>query len=520
MADEIDVAAGRRFASDMKQIREDRGVSVEDLHKETRIARSLIESFEEGGLYDHSTFNEVYLRSFVRAYAEAVEISPETALDGLDDALEGAYENALAETYLQGSPAEGEDGGGSGDETGVEHPPDAPVAGGPEGRGGLVGPPRALGADESVEEHVEQDAPTAEGEETTEGEEESSASSSDTEAERGNVKKEPEPDSKGAKTTDHRAVSQPTETEGETSESAPGDEDGQQEDPSEDDSSADEAADGLDVRPSWMDDSEEVDDDSAPPPEGPASSQAPTPSHSSESKDASTASPPTPDTGETGIVGEPTALGEEAQHSPDAPRPGSAGASAEPQARGEEAGSSFWTGTGSGILGPGIGIAVVLLVMIGLGVAFFSSGETTTEPEPTSAAAPDTTAEVPADTTSSPEPPPADVTLGESVPLTILATANVSGIRIQRDEDLRRPYWIGEGTAQVFPFEQQVTIENELSDIRLFIAGYPYPVSPQDTVGGLEIRRSQVESFVDTLRGAPTPLSVSPDTIPVGAPEE
>ena len=516
MADETDVAAGRRFASDMKKIREDRGVSVDDLHNETRIARSLIESFEEGGLYDHSTFNEVYLRSFVRAYAEAVEISPETALNGLDDALEGTYENELAETYLQARPPEGGDEGeyASESENGgpADHSRDAPVAGGPEGRGGLVGPPRALGEDEPVEEHVESPSQTA-------GDENGVSPPVEEEPERGEAVEE-EQNSGGAKTTDHRAVSQPTEAEEGTLESTSRDEGGQQEETNEE-GDADEEQEGLDVRPSWMDDPEEADDDSLPSPEGaPTSEEPPIPSHSSPSDEASTTSPSTPDAGETGIVGEPTALGEEPEHSPDPPRPGSPSLP-DSQARDKEAASLFSIGGRRGILGPGIGIAVVLLVMIGLGVAFLSSGETTKkEPESTSAAVPDTSTEAPADTTSSPDPPPADVTLGESVPLTILATANVGGIRIQRDEDLRRPYWIGEGTAQVFPFEQQVTIENELSDIRLFIAGYPYPVSPQDTVGGLEIRRSQVESFVDTLRGAPTPLSVSPDTIPVGAPEE
>jgi hypothetical protein len=102
----------------------------------------------------------------------------------------------------------------------------------------------------------------------------------------------------------------------------------------------------------------------------------------------------------------------------------------------------------------------------------------------------------------------------------VLATDNVSGIRIRRDDDLRRPYWIGEGTAQVFPFQQEVTVEDELDDVDLFLAGFPYPVPPQDTADGLTITRAQARAFVDTLRGAPATLSVPVDTIPVGAPEQ
>ena len=172
-----------------------------------------------------------------------------------------------------------------------------------------------------------------------------------------------------------------------------------------------------------------------------------------------------------------------------------------------------------------VGIAVVLVVMLGLGIAFFSSGDASTaETEPPATTVSDTAATGTASeddtTTAPPSPPPDNVTLGESIPLTILATGNVSGIRIRRDDDLRRPYWIGEGEAQVFPFEQRATIENELGDIQLFLAGYPYPLSPQDTVGGIEITRSEAEAFADTLRGAPATLSVTPDTIPVGAPQQ
>jgi hypothetical protein len=108
------------------------------------------------------------------------------------------------------------------------------------------------------------------------------------------------------------------------------------------------------------------------------------------------------------------------------------------------------------------------------------------------------------------------VSVGSAVDLMILADTNVGGLRVQRDDDLRRPYWIEEGEADLFPFQETVTIENGLSDVRLFIEGYPYPADPSDTTDVLQITRAQAEAFVDTLRGAPPNLSVSPDTIPVG----
>jgi hypothetical protein len=171
----------------------------------------------------------------------------------------------------------------------------------------------------------------------------------------------------------------------------------------------------------------------------------------------------------------------------------------------------------------GIGIAVVLLVLVGLGVAYFTTGSSSTSTaESSSPATIDTTTESAADpdTTVAEEParPPADVTLGNTIHLTVLATENVSRILIERDDDLRRPYWIENGEAGVFPFQEEVTLENELSDIRLFVEGYPFPFEPADTVGGLELTRGQIESFVDTLRGESATLSVVPDTIPVGEP--
>jgi len=275
--------------------------------------------------------------------------------------------------------------------------------------------------------------------------------------------------------------------------------------------------DDLDVRPSWMEGEAEGDEDRVPP----SGTESPSP------ESGQTDEPPSPPAGEvggSGIVGEPTAMGEGSSVPEMQEKTGASGGPAAPGRSSQS--TSLWTrllkGEQQEILWASVGIAVVLLVMAGLGIAFFSSGDAPTSESQSRATTVTDTTSADSDTTtsSSTRPPPADVTLGESIPLTILATENVSGIRIRRDDDLRRPYWIGQGEAHVFPFEERATIENELGDIQLFLAGYPYPVSPQDTVGGIEITRSQVEAFTDTLRGAPATLTVTPDTIPVGAPQQ
>jgi hypothetical protein len=94
---------GRQFSSDLRRIREARGISVDDLRNETKIPLTLITAFEETGLFDHPMFNRVYLRSFVRTYAEVVGVVPEEALRGLDEAMAGTYQGSLATAYLGAS---------------------------------------------------------------------------------------------------------------------------------------------------------------------------------------------------------------------------------------------------------------------------------------------------------------------------------------------------------------------------------------------------------------------------------
>lgn len=100
MADESKAEAGRRFAADLREIREARSVTLDDLHDGSKIPRGLLKSFEEDGLFDHPMFNRVYLRSFVRTYAEMVDVSPALALAALDEALEGDYQGRLGSEYL------------------------------------------------------------------------------------------------------------------------------------------------------------------------------------------------------------------------------------------------------------------------------------------------------------------------------------------------------------------------------------------------------------------------------------
>ncbi len=128
-------AAGERFARDMRRIREDRGVSPDDIHEETRIAITLIAAFEQDGLFEHPAFNRVYLRSFVRAYAGCIDLDPDLALKHLERALTGAYENELTTRILETTPSMGgyevndeEESPPDGDEPSNSPPVDRPLS--------------------------------------------------------------------------------------------------------------------------------------------------------------------------------------------------------------------------------------------------------------------------------------------------------------------------------------------------------------------------------------------------------
>jgi hypothetical protein len=548
MADESRVAAGKRFSRDMRLIREDRDTSLEGIHTETRIARSLIESFEEGGLYDHPTFNEVYLRSFVRAYAEMIGIPPKVALEGLDSALEGDYENELAERYLGTAASESLPDADEGRASSSPSSPDPdendgpspPVAGGPEGRGGIVGPPRAVGAEEDpdepsepVSEEAADSPPASDASEEPPGEDDTAPDAPDAVDESvGTAEEAPSPDDEPAdddrtsetsdaedEDVDRTEAADQTDDAEEIDDAGEADDapdDSSEPDPDASDDEEDPAADeetgaessASDDRPAWFEEQpDEEEDASAQPQPAPAASPA---EHSAEES---------ADLEGTGIVGEPTAVGEGATDpAPEAEAPAAAGT---PRRSSREAGwRRFFTGARREMVWAGVGMVVILLVLAGLAVAYFSAQEPQTEPDRT-AAPPDTAATSTPDTSRAPErPPPADVRLGDTLYLTVVATADVSGIRIQRDDDLRRPYWIEEGDVSVFPFREELMIENELNNVRLFLEGYPYPFSATDTTAEVVITRSRAAAFVDTLRGAPTRFTAQPDTIPVGAPAQ
>lgn len=407
MSTESSPSALQRFARDLRRIRKQREISISALNETTQVPESHIQEFEEGTLYEESRMNVVYLKAFVRAYAETLDIPPDAVVNQLERALAEEYENQLAVRFLEEPPAETDD------QQSLE--PDSSPSPGPDAESGPPGDSASKTASAAPEGATEPDA------------------SSDAES-----KQLEEASGRGE----------------------PG-------------------------RP------ERTEDDALSPP-----------TSSPRSRDASSS--------RGGI----------------APGSSSFGAGAR----------RVWNQYGGAV----VSVALILLVLaIGGGLAslYFAGegGGASSDPaasaDPTARSAPsdtsistDTgetgtnTAETePPSASQSPSRPPANVTLGDTLYAVVEATSVVAGMRVQQDDDLRRPYWIEPGEARVFPFTRRITFENQLDSLRLFLEDYPYPTTRTNEEERIIISRDTAEQFTDTLRGDPASFPTPSDTVQIGA---
>jgi hypothetical protein len=104
MSEAASYPSREQFSSDLRRIRKARGLTLEALHEETKIPLSVLQDFEETGLFDNPMFNRVYLRSFVRTYASYVDIPTKVALEALDEALLDSYRGRLVVECLGEEP--------------------------------------------------------------------------------------------------------------------------------------------------------------------------------------------------------------------------------------------------------------------------------------------------------------------------------------------------------------------------------------------------------------------------------
>lgn len=83
------------FEDDLRLTREARKRTLEQVQQETRIPVDVLRRFEAGDLARDSTYNEVYLKAFLRSYARAVGVPQAAAVAAYEADRQGAYRGEL-----------------------------------------------------------------------------------------------------------------------------------------------------------------------------------------------------------------------------------------------------------------------------------------------------------------------------------------------------------------------------------------------------------------------------------------
>ena len=83
------------LGNDLAQIREKRGLSIDDVKKSTRIPTHIIASIEDDSILEQLENNTTYTRSYIRSYAKAIGIKEERIVAALDKVEQGTYDGGI-----------------------------------------------------------------------------------------------------------------------------------------------------------------------------------------------------------------------------------------------------------------------------------------------------------------------------------------------------------------------------------------------------------------------------------------
>jgi hypothetical protein len=93
------IGVGRSCWTDLRLIREEKKITVEEVYAHTKIPLAVLIDFEADGLIGHEQLNDVYLRSLVAAYASSIGVDPGRAGSSFSASRLGVYDGALASEY-------------------------------------------------------------------------------------------------------------------------------------------------------------------------------------------------------------------------------------------------------------------------------------------------------------------------------------------------------------------------------------------------------------------------------------
>jgi hypothetical protein len=93
--------AGVRLESDLRLIREARGLSRDDVYARAHIRPEVLKQVEENGFGGAPALSsDIHRRSFMKHVAEAIGVTFDDAVEALDEHSRGQYSGLLAERYL------------------------------------------------------------------------------------------------------------------------------------------------------------------------------------------------------------------------------------------------------------------------------------------------------------------------------------------------------------------------------------------------------------------------------------
>ena len=98
--------AALKLGEELKSLREEKGVTLQQIHNKTRIDLKYLKAIENG---EFSIMPDIYMRAFVKEYAQAIQLSPEAAVKKYEAALKGKLVSADEEDIKKESVQESED---------------------------------------------------------------------------------------------------------------------------------------------------------------------------------------------------------------------------------------------------------------------------------------------------------------------------------------------------------------------------------------------------------------------------
>lgn len=97
------MASATPFETDLRAVRDARGTTLDQIQQQTRIPVDVLSRFEDGRLLRDETYNEVYLRAFLKSYAKAVGLSQGDVVAAYDLHRAGRYDGRLHPEHVPGA---------------------------------------------------------------------------------------------------------------------------------------------------------------------------------------------------------------------------------------------------------------------------------------------------------------------------------------------------------------------------------------------------------------------------------